>query len=454
MKFFEKIGQWGRRWFGGGEVSPAPARARPSPGPERWEGLLRTLRLSPSKLMERLEGELERGLSAEERAIAPPREGQFFDGLIIGRKVNELDALASRLDSKALSARLHSKCPTLAQWALGESSEDSVLGSICPEIVAWARQGKKFQPGVLRESHLAEAIEAGQERLTRAVLAEGGQESLTGDQARRFMDAFGERREAGLSKGLDEGGLDAFAQAMGGWEAALESVGAMSLQEAVNLIEALLKALQEEKLADEKILSETKAKASKKAKELIARAMALQAARADRPRLLSSVLAQSQALLGMSPAAAANLKSDYAKIQVGSIAAHIELKDDEMSLYEVAWLSQAPAAQAELKKAGAKAPAKERQRALVNEVEGQVRRQAMRADSGSEIAKVWRETLREWKGTALGGARMSELQKVVDRKLADIRKPGAQEPQAAGAAAGGAGSAREEQEAKAGRLKR
>lgn len=429
MKLWEAIKRWTGIATGAGKPPAAPVRSRVSSA-ERWDGLLKTLRLSPSKLMEHLGRELAAGLSDPERRLALPREGQFFDGLIIGRKVSELDALGSRLDSASLRARLSSKCPTLAQWAKGESGEAGVLASICPEIVAWARQGGHFQPNELRESHLAEAIESGQERLTRSVMAEGGLERLEGDQARRFLDAFGDRREAGLSAGLDSGGLDAFAQAMGGWEAALEQVGAMSLEDAVNLIESILRSLKEESLADEKILKETNTKASKRARELIAKAMAMQAAREDRPRLLRSVLAQSQALLGMSSVAAANMRSEFAKVKVGAIVAPIQLKGDDMSLYEVAWLSQATGAQSELAKAGAKSSTKERQRALVSEVESQVRRQAMRSESGSQVSQVWRETLKEWKSGVLGEARLSELQKVVDKKLDTLRGSERQDPAA------------------------
>lgn len=388
----------------------------------RWEGLLKTLRITPSKLKDHLTNELKKGLSTDEQKIAPKREGQFFDGLILGRKVHELDQLSMMLEGSAISSRLHTKIPTLAKWAKGDVGEAGLLASVCPEIVAWAKQGKHFKEGELRESHLAEAIETGQEKVMQAVLADGGLEKLQGEQARRFLEAFATRKESGLSEGLDAAGLDALAQAMGGWESALENVGHMSLQEALQLIESMLKAIKEESLVDDKILKETNSKASKQTRELIAKALALQAARDNRPQVLNSVLLNSQTLLGMSAAAAANLRSEYARVKVGSLVSPLQLKDDSVSLYEVAWLSQAPAAQEELKRAGAREINKERQKVLVKEVETQIKRMAMRSESGSTISKVWRETLKEWKGGLMGDAKMSDLQKVVDKKLEVIRK--------------------------------
>lgn len=397
-----------------------PEQRMPMPQMDKWSRMLKALQVSQSALLPAIEREISRGLNPSERLIEPQKEGLFFDGLIIGKKTEALDVFCKALDSGAVSARLMGKIPSLRDWAFGALKDDSLLRANNPEVVAWAREAGRFSPGKLRESHLAEAIEGGRVEAAKRELGDAGLDKLDAAQMGGFMEAFAQRKENGLSSGLDAQGLEAFAQSLGGWAEATEAAAGLSKDQLMDLIDDLLEALQEEELLETKVFERAKALASKRAREIIAKAVATQAAKADRPVAMLAAITASAEALGVSPEKAARMKTEAARVKVGKMEVAVALAGGA-SLYEVATLSNSKRAQAAIAGISTTLTSISSQRLdeLVVDVEKGVRGLVMRASGEArEATKAWRETVKEWKGGVLGKANMGQMQELVNEKIA------------------------------------
>jgi hypothetical protein len=392
----------------------------PIPETDKWSRLLKALQVSQSALLPAIEREISRGFNPSERLIEPKKEGLFFDGLIIGKKTEVLDTFCKELDSGAVSARLMSKIPSLRDWALGVLKDDSLLRVNNSEVVAWARSAGRFSPGKLRESHLAEAIEGGRVAAVKRELGDAGLDKLDAVQMGGFMEAFAQRKENGLSSGLDAQGLEAFAQSLGGWAEAAEAVAGLSKKQLMDLIDDLLVALQEEELLEKKVFERAKAMASKRAREIIAKAVATQAAKSDRPVAMLAAIKASAEALGVSQEKAARMKIEEARVKVGQLEVTIGLAGGA-SLYAVATLSNAKRVQAAIVEISTALGSISRERLdeLVVDVKKGVRGLVMRASGEErEATKAWRETVKDWESGVLGKVSLGEMQELVNEKIA------------------------------------
>lgn len=406
---------------GWGSPPPAPIARRKSPqDPDRWARMLRALRLAPSALLPALEREMAKGLSVAERKIQLAKERSFFDGLMMGRKIEALEALCSKLSAAAVSERVMGKLPSLRAWAIGALGEGALTRAGNPEVVAWARETGRFAKGTLREALLAEAIEGGRMEVAKRELGDAGIDRLDAEQMQSFMEAFAKRKEAGLSAGLNAQALEAFAQALGGWAELGEQAAGLSGDKLLDLISDLLEAIEEEKLMETKVFERARTNSSKRVREMIAAAVAAQAAKSNRPIALRSALDAMSSATGMSVEKASQIRAEGSRVMIGKMEIFTKTEGG-ISLYEAARLSGAKDAQRVLESLSSSnreiAPA--RMAALVEDVEKGVRSLVMRA-KGDERAstKAWRETVKLWREGAMEGVSLADMQAAVARKVA------------------------------------
>lgn len=394
--------------------------------PDRWSRMLKALQVSPHALMPALSRELSRGLTEAERRIQPPKQGLFFDGLMVGKKIDALEILCSRLDAAAVSSRVMGKLPSLRDWAIGALGEGSLTREVNAEAVAWARESGRLVAGSLREALLAEAIEGGRSELAKRELSDAGLERLGADEMDRYMESFAQRKAGGLSKGLDAAALEAFAASMGGWSAMSEAAAGLGFDKLMDLVANVLAAISEEELVETKILERAKTKSSKRARDLIARAMASQAAKTDRPIALRALIKAQADAVGASVERVAGLRVEGGRVTVGKMDVALSLKGGA-TLYEIAKLSGAAGAASMIE---SMAPsnskiAPERMSELVGDVERGVRFLAMRGGVETrESTKAWRETAKAWRQGVLGEVSLKGMQKLVAQKIEADKQEG------------------------------
>jgi hypothetical protein len=399
---------------------------------DRWSRMLKALQVAPQALMPALERELDRGLDQEEMLIAIPKEGMFFDGLMVGKKIDALEYFCSVLDQEAVKTRVMGKIPSLRDWALGNLAEGALLRKNNADTLAWARTTGRLRPA-LKEALFAEAIEDGRGELARRELQDAGLDKLGAGEMDKYMTAFAERKEAGLSSGLDSDGLDAFAQSMGGWGELAQAAADLGFEKLMDFVEHLMNAVAEESLLEEKVLAKAKATSTKRVRELISTAMAAQAAKNDRPIALQAAIAARADAMGVSQEKAAMSPVQQARIKVGQMEVPLAIAGG-VGLFEIAKLSGAAGAQQAM---GAVAPKStkidsQRMGELVQATEKNVRAVVMRASGEERLAtKAWRETVKEWKQGVLGDVSMSQMQEIVRKQVAQAGQEPAVDGQAA-----------------------
>lgn len=413
--------------MGWGTPPPPPPRRRRIPDVDRWTRMIKALRVAPSALLPALEREMAKGLSVAEREIQLAKERSFFDGLMIGKKIQALEALCSKLSAAAVSERVMGKLPSLRAWAIGALGEGALTRSGNPEVVAWARETGRFAKGRLREALLAEAIEGGRMEVAKRELGDAGIERLDAEQMQSFMEAFAKRKEAGLSAGLNAQALEAFAQALGGWTELGEQAAGLSGDKLLDLISDLLEAIEEEKLMETKVFERAKANSSKRVREMIAAAVAAQAAKSNRPIALRSALDALSSATGMSVEKASQIRAEGNRVMVGKMEIFTKTEDG-ISLYEAAKMSGAKDSQRVLESLSVAnrgiAPA--RMAVLIEDVEKGVRSLVMRAKGDEKVStKAWRETVKLWKEGALQGVSLADMQEAVAAKVAAEQKASA-----------------------------
>lgn len=385
---------------------------------DRWSRMLKALQVAPHALMPALDRELDRGLSPEEMLIKPTKEGMFFDGLMVGKKLDALDFFCSMLDQEAVRARVMGKIPSLRAWALGNLGDGALLRDRNKDTLAWARATGRLRPE-LKEALLAEAIENGRPEIARRELQDAGLEKLDAGDMDKYMDAFAQRKEAGLSSGLDAQGLEAFAQSMGGWGELAEAAAGLGFDKLMDLVEHMMKALAEESLMEEKVFARAKATSTKRAREMIALAVAAQAAKNDRPESLRAAIDARADAMGTSREKAAMSMVKRARVRVGTMDVEMGLAGG-VGLFEIAKLSGSKGAQemmASISNQSAQMSA-DRLGALVKDAEKGVRGLVMRSSGEARAAtKAWRETVKEWKQGVHGDASLADLQERVRSQI-------------------------------------
>lgn len=391
---------------------------------DRWSRMLKALQVAPHALMPALDRELGRGLDQDERGIKPPKARMFFDGLMVGKKLEALELFCSVLDAEAVRARVMGKIPSLRDWALGNLAEGALLREHNADTLAWARATGRLRPG-LKEALLAEAIECGRHEVARRELQDAGLDRLAAGDMEKYMEAFAQRKAAGLSSGLDAEGLEAFAQSMGGWGELAEGAAGLGFDKLMDLVEHMMEALAEEGLVEEKLLERAKATGSKRARELIALAIAAQAAKSDRPRALMAAIDARADAMGVSREKSALARVPNGRVAVGAMNVALKVAGG-VGLFEIATLSGAKGSQKALesisKKSAQMAP--ERLAELVQSAEKGVRGLAMRSSGEARAAtKAWRETVKEWRQGLHGEATMAELQGLVGAKMGQQGEP-------------------------------
>ena len=390
----------------------------PMPQADRWTRLLKALQVSRGALIPALERELQKGMQHHEKMIEPSKEQLFFDGLVVGKLTAVLEMLCVELDPDAVTDRIMSKIPSLRDWAVGALTGEPLTRASNPDVLAWARDAGRLKKGVLREALLAEAIECGRSELAKRELSDAGMDHLDSAQMQTFMGAFAQRKESGLSDGLDAAGLDAFAAAMGGWEAAGEAAAGLGRDELLRLIDDLLDAIKDEELIETKLFEKAKEHSTKKVREIIAKAVAVQAAKNNHPIALKAAIKAGSDVSGVSPEKVARIKHEQAPIKVGSIDVKSGLSEG-LTLFEIAKLSNAKGSQQileQIDKSSAKISSS-RMNELITDTEKSVRTVVMRSSGEQrESTKAWRETVKEWKQGLLEGVDLKQMQSIVNQK--------------------------------------
>jgi hypothetical protein len=388
----------------------------------RWDKLLRTLRFEPDRLEARWAREAREGLSEPERKLAPKNAKKFLDGLLIARRWTMLDALWGKLERSAFQAHLQSKTPTLANWAAGQIEEGDLLPTQNPDLIDWARQKGAFEPRALRHSHVADALSAGDAKRAQEAIDDSGRGRLEPPDATKVLEAMARKRELGNMEGLGQEQLAALWQALGGEGAGLESLAGLPPAELAWALAKLIDAMARTEEAERALIEQTAKINSKRARELVARVLAAQAASQERVGMLRATIERAPALMGVSQQQAANARSPAVVARVGEMRARAE-RAEGVSLREAAALSGSEQAARELDKMGAQKADPKAMRELADSAAKDVRRQMMRSQLAEEHAKAWRQTLTEWKSGVLGeNATLQDLESRVREKADAARR--------------------------------
>ena len=424
---------WGRLKSALGWGPPADQRLALTKA-DRWGRLLKALRVEPKALMPALSRELARGLDDAESRIRPAPEAAFFDALLVGRKIAALDMLCAQLDPGAARERVRSKVPSLREWARGALS-GALSYAENPEGVEWARSRGMLETGKLREGLMAEAIESGSSELARRELGDAGREKLSAQEAGAFMEGLASRKAAGLSSGLDADGLDALAASFGGWGELAEACAGLGPEEIMDFARLLLEAIEEEELVEAKIMQEAKAHASKRARELMAMALAAQAAASDRPKALRALV------LALADRGGARAAVDSARARVGGF--EVSLGKGSATLHEIASLSGAEKSKQALAALDPTLGSIERGR--LASLAGRAQAALPRGDGFGAALRgstpAWREAARQWRREIMGGVELRAMS-ILAGSLAIRARAGGLEPVEPSGLARSKGSAR------------
>lgn len=383
----------------------------------RWARLLKALRVEPRALIPALVRELARGLDDPERRIRPAAEAAFFDALLLGKKTQALDLFCDKLDPASAQERVQSKVPSLREWARGALS-GALSYAENPEGIEWARTRGLLETHTLRSGLMAEAIEMGSSTWALRELQDVGRDKLSAAEAATFMEGFASRKAAGISRGLDADGLDALAASFGGWGELAEACAGLGPDEIMDFARLLLDALEEEELVEAKIMQEAKAHASKRSRELMALALAAQAAASDRPKALRALV------LALIDRGGASASIDFARVRVGGF--EVSLGRGLTTLHEIASISGAEGSKKALALIDPSLGVIERGRWV--ELAGRVQSAQPRGvNTGAELSasnQAWRSAAREWQRALLGGVEIGAMSKLVRRHALSVRAHG------------------------------
>src|SRR5476651_176574 len=389
---------------------------------KRWGRLLDVLRFEPLNLPERWQAAQKEGLSEPERRLAPKNAKKFLDGLLIARRWEMLDALWSQLERTAFRAHLQSKAPSLARWAAGQIEESDLLPTKNPDLIDWARQKGAFEPDRLRPSHVADALSAGDVKRAREAIDDSGSRALRAPDAAQILAAMARKKELGGMPALGEGELSALWEVLGGAQGeGLASLAGLPPSELAWALAKLLDAMEETEAVELAILEQTAKINSKRAREIIGRVLAAQAASQERVGLLRGAIDRAPALMGVSRAQAMDSRTPAVVARVGGMRARAE-RGEGVSLSEAAALSGSKQAALALESMGAKAPDPKALKELTQSASKDIRRQVVRSQLAEDQAKAWRQTLTEWKSGVLGATTVTDLENRAREKFEQARK--------------------------------
>lgn len=303
----------------------------------RWQRLIKAVKTNKNVIEDALLREMERGLSTEEEWLKVEDERRFFNALVFHKKVSILDVFCKYLNQKAIRNQLHHQIPHLQKWASRDYSKESLLQSNNPEVMSWARNKKLFEPGVLRQAHLAEAIENEEMRRASSILSYAKKERINEDEIWVFLKAFGERKRSDQTDGLSAKSLEVFIELTGGWDIFIDLLNNAGVEygNAAAWIRSFIEAMKDEILVDLEEIKELDS-LSKKTKERILKLVALEAIKKNNTVLLTKIIQKLKVMNVLDW----EEKHEEIPVKIDNYSHKIKL-EKSVNMLEFSWISKA-----------------------------------------------------------------------------------------------------------------